>query len=78
MYIYIHTNIYIYIHIYINTYIYIYVYIYIFERNEITDCPRKPREPISIGITWHTVFLPLVCLVFLLGDSQFYEDHTFL
>ena len=25
----------------------------IFERNEMTECPRKPRQPISIGITWH-------------------------
>ena len=25
----------------------------IFERNEMTECPRKPQEPTSIGITWH-------------------------
>ena len=25
----------------------------IFERNEMTECPRKPRQPTSIGITWH-------------------------
>ena len=25
----------------------------IFERNEMTKCPRKPRQPTSIGITWH-------------------------
>ena len=25
----------------------------IFERNEITECPRKPRQPTSVGITWH-------------------------
>ena len=25
----------------------------IFERNEMTECPRKPRQPASIGITWH-------------------------
>ena len=25
----------------------------IFKRNEMTECPRKPRQPISIGITWH-------------------------
>ena len=24
-----------------------------FERNEITECPRKLRQPTSIGITWH-------------------------
>ena len=26
----------------------------IFERNKMTECPRKPRQPASIGITWHT------------------------
>ena len=26
----------------------------IFERNEMTECPRKPRQPTSIGITWNT------------------------
>ena len=25
----------------------------IFERNEMTECPIKPRQPTSIGITWH-------------------------
>ena len=25
----------------------------IFERNEMTECPRKPRQPASIRITWH-------------------------
>ena len=25
----------------------------IFEINEMTVCPRKPRKPTSIGITWH-------------------------
>ena len=25
----------------------------IFERNEMTESPRKPRQPTSIGITWH-------------------------
>ena len=25
----------------------------IFERNKMTECPRKPRQPTSIGITWH-------------------------
>ena len=25
----------------------------IFERNEMTECPTKPRQPTSIGITWH-------------------------
>ena len=25
----------------------------IFERNEMTECPRKPRQLTSIGITWH-------------------------
>ena len=25
----------------------------IFERIEITECPRKHRQPTSIGITWH-------------------------
>ena len=25
----------------------------IFERNEITECPRKPQQPTSIGISWH-------------------------
>ena len=25
----------------------------IFERNEMTEFPRKPRQPTSIGITWH-------------------------
>ena len=25
----------------------------IFERNEITECPIKPRQQTSIGITWH-------------------------
>ena len=25
----------------------------IFERNEMTECPRKPRQPTSLGITWH-------------------------
>ena len=24
----------------------------IFERNEMNECPRKPRQPTSIGITW--------------------------
>ena len=24
----------------------------IFERNEMSECPRKPRQPTSIGITW--------------------------
>ena len=24
----------------------------IFERNEMTECPRKPQQPTSIGITW--------------------------
>ena len=28
--------------------------ILIFERNEMTACPRKPQQPTSIGITWHT------------------------
>ena len=27
--------------------------IHIFERNEMTECPIKPRQPTSIGITWH-------------------------
>ena len=25
----------------------------IFERNEMAECPWKPRQPTSIGITWH-------------------------
>ena len=25
----------------------------IFERKEMTECPIKPRQPTSIGITWH-------------------------
>ena len=25
----------------------------IFERNKMTECPIKPRQPTSIGITWH-------------------------
>ena len=25
----------------------------IFERNKMTECPRKPWQPTSIGITWH-------------------------
>ena len=25
----------------------------IFERNKMTECPKKPQQPISIGITWH-------------------------
>ena len=25
----------------------------IFERNKMTECPRKPRQPTSIKITWH-------------------------
>ena len=25
----------------------------IFERNEMTECPRKSRQPTSIGITWY-------------------------
>ena len=25
----------------------------ILERNEMTECPRKPRQPTLIGITWH-------------------------
>ena len=66
----------------------------IFERNEMTECPRKPRQPTSVGITYHypnlfhtvgtqclvVVFLPLVCFlpVFFLGDSQFYEEDTLL
>ena len=27
--------------------------IHIFERNEMTECPTKPRQPTSIGIIWH-------------------------
>ena len=62
----------------------------IFERKEMTECPRKPRQPTSIGITWHiqpfsmqrlvSVFLPLVCFlpVFFPGDSQFYEEDILL
>ena len=53
----------------------------IFERNEMTECPWKPRQPTSIGITWHiqpfstqcfvSVFLPLVCFlpVFFTGGT---------
>ena len=65
----------------------------VFERNEMTECPIKPRQPTSIGITWHiqpfftqsarslvAVFLPLVCFlpVFFPRDSQFYEEDTLL
>ena len=25
----------------------------IFERNEMTECPRKPQQPASKGISWH-------------------------
>ena len=25
----------------------------IFERNKMTECPRKPPQPTSVGITWH-------------------------
>ena len=66
----------------------------IFERNEMTECLIKPRQPTSIGITWHiqpffnavgtqcllAVFLPIVCFlpVFFPGDSQFYQEDTLL
>ena len=45
----------------------------IFERNEMTEWPRKPWQLTSIGITWHihrfstqcliSVFLPLMCFL---------------
>ena len=29
----------------------------IFERNEMTECPIKPRQPTSIGITFELVWI---------------------
>ena len=62
----------------------------IFKRNEITECPRKPRQSNldrnhmayatllnAVGTQCLVVvFLPLVCFlsVFFHGDSQFYVD----
>ena len=63
----------------------------IFERNEMTECPRKPQQLTSIGIIWNiqpfstvstqclvSVFLPFMCLlpVFFPGDSQLFEEDT--
>ena len=66
----------------------------IFERNKMTECPRKPWQPTSVRITWliqsfsmqsacsvsYRFFLPLVCFlsVFFPGDSQYYEEDTVL
>ena len=65
----------------------------IFERNEMTECPRKPRQPTSRGITWHIqpfstqsarsvsyrfFFCSCASSVFFPEDSQFYEKDTLL
>ena len=66
----------------------------IFERNEMTEYPRKPRQSTSIGITWHIQpfstqsaysvsyrFFFRSCAssrFFFSGDSQFYEKDTLL
>ena len=64
----------------------------IFERNVMTEYPRKPRQPTSIGITWHIQpfstqsarsvsyqFFPLVCFLpvfFPERRTVFESDHA--
>ena len=57
----------------------------IFERNEITECPRKPRKPTSRWITWHIqtfstqsarsvsyrFFLPLIYAYHIYADKSY-------
>ena len=56
----------------------------IFERNEMTECPRKPQQPNSVGIIWHIQPFPTqsarsVSYQFffrLCASSQFYSQGT--
>ena len=56
----------------------------IFERNKITDCPRKPQQSTSIGTTWHiqpfstqSARSVSYCFLFrLCASSQFSSQRT--